>query len=955
MKTRALGISNSAVKAARKAFALFWCAAAVLMLVAVTGVPAGAAIDIPLSVHEALRGKVSGIDRVSEPVTVGVPFPKGSLREKGGVPQLAVKGAPAYQFRTLARWEDGSVRWALADFQADVRAKGWNRELSIVPGTGSTAGDMASEQGGVITVDTGVIAVKIKKKGFNLFDSVAAGQEVIVEPGASAGIVVAGGDGTEYLASADPFAMVSIEENGPVRVVVKAEGTHMAAGKRMMDFTVRMHFYRRSSRVKVFYTLRNASRRQMEHTHIRSLDLVTRIAAPGEAIAAGHDGEVKRRLTKESGGLVYYQAVSDFPQSYGWDAFYEKSPIPPDYKKKGRGFTQEGYWIKQGGKELASGGRGEYPELAYLDASSISGAGATVGVRYAAALWPKSLSVAPDGNVSVGLWPKEKEGGYWIRFASHNTFEVMYDFHGRRNDPEHSMKRFQYPLAAKAPVEWYNESAEGLYPLYNFVSFKDERRFAEDNGWDYSKQAAGRDQPLRIFRYFYWGWGGFANQHDFARINIVNFLRDTENAYRAGEYFLYSEARFNYNADWAIYHSDDYRCTDCTKRGWGPRENRSKTIQNGVTYDYEHPHWYGLPLYYYMTGDERIKESIIDFADILKEWQDKNWIFVDPRHFGWELYSLAAMYDFTGDPEYMKLADNLFARFLEKKHNPAKPFATVFIDWDRGFVAGGSGSGWKEQAGLKPGLMTGYAIYDGIANYYLHMDDKNPLRERAADVMEGISEFMLREPYFEGEVRGRKITWLPYIYNLEDRSRSMHEYKTLRQAFYVNLIPYHLNGDDRWLERMDKLIMTAASSSPDHLDYPGLQAMIQTRMKSAKKKEAPPAVSDLAAAARGDEALLSWKAPEGAARYQVKYSRKKLVESLAFDPDERTYEYDPEEHANWWAGENVPEEPAPGAKGEPQKLVVKGLKPGRYYFAVRSWDSSNNRSRISNLAEVEIR
>jgi hypothetical protein len=135
MKTGSLGTIDSAVKAGRKTFPRYWRAVAALMLAAagISGEAFALDIDIPLSVHEALRKQVTGIDRVAEPVTMGVPFPKGWLREKGGVPQLAVKGAPAYQFRTLARWEDGSVRWALADFQADVKAKGWNRELSIVP------------------------------------------------------------------------------------------------------------------------------------------------------------------------------------------------------------------------------------------------------------------------------------------------------------------------------------------------------------------------------------------------------------------------------------------------------------------------------------------------------------------------------------------------------------------------------------------------------------------------------------------------------------------------------------------------------------------------------------------------------------------------------------------------------------------------------------------------------
>jgi len=916
-----------------------------------------AEINVPVSIHEALRQGVSGIERVSEPVTMGVPFPKGMLREKGGVPELAVKGAPAYQFRTLAKWDDGSVKWALADFQASVKANGWNRDMAVVPGPGRSAGVLAVDRGGLIAVDTGAVTIHVRKKGFNLFDRVFDAKGDIVESGSSRGIVVTGDDGTEYLASLDPSARVTIEENGPVRAVVKAEGSHVSAAGRMMDYTARMHFYKGSSRVKVVYTLRNASKKQLKQVHIRSLDLVTRVAVKEpEVIAAAHDGEVKGRLKTESGSLVYYQAVSDFPQGYGGDAFYDLAPIPPDYKReKSRGFTQEGYWIRRGGEEAASGTRKEFPELSYIDVNGPEGRGAAVGVRFAAGWWPKALRAYPDGNVAVGLWPEENGQGYWIRFGSHNTFEVMYDFHSKRSEAGDSMKRFQYPLVGKAPAEWYNEIAERLYPLYNFVSFRDERRFIEGKGWTYGKKALNRGTNMKVFRYFYWGWGGFENQHDFARISLVNFLRDTENANRAGEYFLYSEARFNYNADWAIYHSDDYACTDCTRRGYGPQENKAKTIQNGVTFDYEHPHWYGLPLYYYLTGDERIRESVEDFGDILKEWQAKNWIFVDPRHFGWEIYGLSAMYDFTGDKTYLKMAEGLFTRFLGKRLNPGNPSETIFMDWDRGYIAGGSGSGWKEQAALKPGLMAGYAIYDGLANYYFKMDEADPLRERVADVMEGVSEFMMREPYFEGEVRGEEIIWLPYIYNLEERAKSMHEYKTLRQAFYVNLVPYELNGGQRWLERMDKLIKTAAVSSPDHLDFPGLQSIIRTRIRPREDVSGPEPVASLSARARGSEVELSWRAPEGGAeRYQIKYSRKRLVESLEFDPDARSYKYMPEGYANWWAGENIASEPVPAKAGGEQKTVIKGLKPGRYYFAIRSWDRSNNRSPISNIAEVVI-
>jgi hypothetical protein len=927
-----------------------------IVLILSSALPCNAGeINIPLSIHEALREGVTGIDRVQEPVTVGIPFPKGMLYEKNGMPQLALEGTKEYQFRTLARWPDGSVRWALVDFQTDVKAGSMNKNIRVISGSGSSPGKLAIDKGQFIQVDTGAMIAEIKKKGFSLLDSVTVnGREILSRD--SKGISVLDENGREYLASNDKEVRVTIEENGPVRAVIKAEGTHIGDDKRMMDYTVRLHFYKNRSKVKVFYTLRNASRKQFEHAFIRSLDLVTKLSlhGPYQISTAKHNGVLKEQLSEKDDNVVYYQAVSDFPQEYRGDIFYEKAPIPPDYKReKQRGFVQEGYWIKKNGQILASGKRSEYPDLAFIDMSDKEGNGLTVGVRFAAGWWPKSLRARGDGTLEVGLWPGENQVGYWIRYGSHNTFEIMYEFHDKQNDPAASMKKFQYPLVAKASVEWYNGCVNGIYPLYNFVSFEDEMKFIESNGWEYGNKAKNRREKMRIWRYHYWGWGGYWNQHDFARVTIVNFLRDTQNLMRAGEYFLYSEARFNYNADWSIYHSDDYECTSCTKRGYDPEKKRDKAGLMGVTFDFEHPHWYGLSLYYYLTGDERIKEAIYDFGEIIKEWYDKPWITAYPRYFGWEMYNLAAIYDFTGDSSFIKLADDLFLRLLNERLNPQNPIR-IYIDWDRGYIAGGSGSGWGKQAGLKPGLMTGYVIYDGLLNYYLLIAN-HPLKEKVADVLEGISEFMYREPYFEGQVRNKFIIWLPYVYNLEDRSRSEHEYKTLRQAFYVNLMPYLLNGEERWLERMDKIIRTASIDAPDHLDHPGLQSMLYHRLHPKKDNSPPLPITDLLAEPKGGDVILSWTVPADEIRYQIKYSHKKLVESLEFDPDKRTYKYDPNEYANWWAGENVPDEPNPGAQGTKQQYVLKNLKPGHYYFAIRSWDKSNNRSNISNLASVEIK
>lgn len=915
-------------------------------------------INIPLTVHEALNKEIKGINRTGGPVTVGIPFPKGILHEKDGALKLSLQGVQDYQFRTLAKWPDNSVKWALIDFQADIRTGSSSSNIKVTRGDGnSSAKNLAKDADKKIIIDTGVMYAEISKTGFNLFDKVILNGRELVLTGASKGVLVLGREGEEYYGSAGVHE-VTIEENGPVRTVIKAEGAHNNGAKRMMDYTVRMHFFKNSSRVNVFYTLKNANKKQFEHVYIRSLSLINKMDAnaPLEIKTANHDGVTVEKLNDKNDTISFYQAVSDFPQVYKSSMFYKRGPIPPDMtRKKEWGFMQEGYWIKKNDKLLFKGKRSEYPDLAYLDISDSQGAGVTIGVRFAAGMWPKSLRAYGDGTVEIGLWPKDNEVGYWIRYGSHNTFEIMYDFHSSHTDPEQAMKKFQYPLVAKAPVDWYNKCVSGIYPLYNFVSFDNENDLISRNRWEHGKGIKERNVKMKAYRYFYWGGGGFDNQHDFARIALVNFLRD-ENIKKSGMYYLYAQARFNYNTDWSIFHTDEYYLQNYGQ-GTIPKENREYVDLAKVVFEIEHMHWYGLPLYYYLTGDERIKDAVIDWGEVIKSWAEKSWVFVYERFFGWEMYSLAAMYDFTGDLSFMELADRIFQKLLVLRLNEENPSHNLFINWDRGYIMRGKV--------IKPGLMTGYIIFDGLYNYYLHMDDKNPLKERVVDVLEGVSDFMYREPYVEGVKKTFKgdhwAFWLYYSYNNKDKDMSKPGYYLILQAFYANLAPYLFTGETKWLERMDKIIRSAAWDNMGvweqftYLDHPGLQSIMYTRLHPREDLEPPQAINDLNGEVKVKNVILTWTAPKDAVRYQIKYSNKKLVESLGYNPDEKKYKYDPSGYANWWAGENISNEPYPGSPGTKQSMTINGLKPGRYYFAIRSWDTANNRSNISNLAEMLIK
>jgi hypothetical protein len=121
-----------------------------------------------------------------------------------------------------------------------------------------------------------------------------------------------------------------------------------------------------------------------------------------------------------------------------------------------------------------------------------------------------------------------------------------------------------------------------------------------------------------------------------------------------------------------------------------------------------------------------------------------------------------------------------------------------------------------------------------------------------------------------------------------------------------------------------------------------------------KDEKAPAAVKDLAVTVNGEKATVTFSAPadEGggkAARYQVKCSDKPIVDYDEFLDAYNKFQDD--KCCNWWMAANVQGEPAPKAAGQKESFEVTGLPAGAKYFAVRSFDDSNNRSAMSNQAE----
>jgi len=122
---------------------------------------------IPINVKEP-----SNVARKNWPVTSGIPFPRGMLKDPSKVrlvhvigeqPPLQMRELPL-QTRALAHWLDGSIRWLLLDFQVDLEpGETFKGKLELGKEMAAVAKPIRTEQqeDGTLKVNTGAIIVSL--------------------------------------------------------------------------------------------------------------------------------------------------------------------------------------------------------------------------------------------------------------------------------------------------------------------------------------------------------------------------------------------------------------------------------------------------------------------------------------------------------------------------------------------------------------------------------------------------------------------------------------------------------------------------------------------------------------------------------------------------------------------------------------------------------------------------
>ena len=581
----------------------------------------------------------SGTARRSASVQSGVPFPEGALGSSRDMRLLDSSGSEvALQTRTLGRWPDGTVKWALVDFQADVPASS-EAEFTLEYGSSVGRGTFetplrVSEDEHGMTVDTGRVRIRWDRPKFGPFSEITRGGKRYID---GSEVVVTGTDGREYRSANAKPASLEIEESGPVHCIVRAEGSHVSEdGARLLRSVFRVHAYAGTGYVRVDHTFEN------DNSETTFADIAS----------------------------MYMSIKTDGAEA-------EVNEIVQTHDDK----------------SVVNGQVGDARLLGYARTGDVE-----VELEDFWQQYPKSLRTGTDG-IEIGLCPSIGEEDYradeeeeyrlyfYLRDGAYRFREGMSKTHtiyvGEGVGDGVS------PLMAQASVEWNCASgAFGEITPGTNDRFRDYEKRMEDVFGEYlDDRATGRDYGMLNYGDYFAGnrtWGnteydtGYVAFLQWARTGDLKYFdeacrasihhRDVDTCHvssdpgRIGGVYRHSIGHVG------EYYSYEDRAAPAVTLDDESFKKRSQS--GGVpwgTFTISHTWIDGFLLHYFLTGDRRSFQTAVEVADRYGGEHTRNYDFTNCRNNGWHLILTMEMYRATGDPFYLNAAHIIVERTLDRQ------------------------------------------------------------------------------------------------------------------------------------------------------------------------------------------------------------------------------------------------------------------------------------------------
>jgi hypothetical protein len=592
----------------------------------------------------------SGIDRLDEPVTLGLPFPRGMLLETQQLRLIDHHNQQRLplQVEALDYWVDGSVRWALLDFQASVAA-GESAEYQL-----QLSGDAPPSQEPDIvltqsrdswTVDTGVCRFTLSTHTLRVFDEVVS-EGIVIGAGAENRIVLTDAGGHAYEPRIDRIA---VQAPGPLRLSLHILGKLISPGREpLADFIARLSFYAGSRVVELQLTVRNP--RAAKHPgglwdlgdpgSIRFKELALHTALRTDSAAAMWTAQPQEPFASGEGAAVeIYQDSSGGPNWQSTNHVNAAGQVMHRF---------QGYRVRVGEMTVAAGKRAAPVILVYDPRDDRSIAGAMEG------FWqnfPKALEVH-DNRLTIGVFPRQFADVYELQGGEQKTHTLFLAFGRRRHYPT-GLTWVHDRLVPRAQPEWYAESQAISYltpqarddnrdclALVNTAiagpnSFFERREISDEYGWRHfgdlyaDHEAVGHQGPSPLISHY-------NNQYDAICGTLIQYLRSgdvrwfylmRDLARHVIDIDIYhtQEDRPDYNGG-LFWHTDHY--TDAATAAHRSYSRANRDTRGGSRYgggpSNEHNYTTGLLHYYFMTGDAAAREAVRSLADwVIK--MDQGW------------------------------------------------------------------------------------------------------------------------------------------------------------------------------------------------------------------------------------------------------------------------------------------------------------------------------------------
>jgi len=600
----------------------------------------------------------------SWPVTVGMPFPQGELHTPDNARVLAPanREAPS-QLRVLAVWPDGSVKWLLVDFQADVQS---NRQAIYrldygrdVAHTKSPSPLRVSEDRNAIKVDTGALKFNVSKKRFTLFENVTlAGQAGrFIGSSQKQGSVVVDDEGASYRSSLGTGYTATVEEQGPCRVVIRCEGWHESQKKRKrLKCIVRIYAYVGKSFLRMFHTIIDA-----EHPKQKTLKQME-IKAPPRAHHFYH------YMLSRKAWDYFAELAIDLPVTVGATPTCEIGGHLPGKKPVNAiQYVDDSYYVHTGSSTAEKDELAHGRQLRGWACVAGPARGVTVGVRHCWQNFPKGFQLEKN-HVRVLLWPAAVPP-LPIAKGVAKTHELFFYFHKGGSSvagSDNVMQALQHGLLATARPNWYSNSRalNNLLPL-------DRQRFPKGERLldDALNRLLHERRARRMYGMMEFGDHGASNAE--VDLHCHGFLRYVRTGDR--RYHDYAEAMSTHFMDVDVRH---YHTNPRLQGGAILHPRGLQHFEYGVHVC--HNYVEGLLLHYFLSGYQRALDVAKLMGDCMINIMEPSGLATHDgqpdgescgRDNGRILIGLSELYLATGQQKYLAGATKAF-QYLRKTQRP---------------------------------------------------------------------------------------------------------------------------------------------------------------------------------------------------------------------------------------------------------------------------------------------